>query len=199
MALTYKSPISLGIFLVLVHTCAPSGFGKCPRHDYIQNFSLERFAGHWYEIERTFYLMELTVSCTTLDLIDNNKGQLEVTVTTLSRWSGNLRVSEGIASSSRKDPSLFLYRVNTILPQTLAKYLPGAGFYQVLDTDYDRFAILWSCSNFGVIYTDLVWIFARGKEIDAELRAKIYGFLKTKGIDSERLVLPKNNNCTDEY
>ncbi|KAK5645298.1 hypothetical protein RI129_006598 [Pyrocoelia pectoralis] len=199
MALLHKYPIFIAIFLILVNMCFSSGFGKCPRHDFIHNFSLERFAGHWYEIERTFYLMELTVSCTTLDLIDNNKGQFEVTVRTLSRWSGNIRVSDGIASSSRKDPSLLLYRVNTILPHSLAKYLPGAGFYQILDTDYDRFAILWSCSNLGIVHSDRVWIFGRKKEIDANLRMQIYELLKSKGIDSDRLVLPKNNNCTDEY
>ncbi|KAK4876020.1 hypothetical protein RN001_012442 [Aquatica leii] len=199
MAILNNSAICLVIFFVLLNLCVPSGVGRCPRHDFFKNFSLERFSGHWYEIERTFYLMELTVSCTTLDLVDNAKGQLEVTVTTRSRWSGNLRVSEGIANPSRKDPSLFLYRVNTLLPNSLGKYLPGAGFYQILDTDYDKFAILWACSNLGLIHSDRVWIFGRDKEIDVTLRAKIYEFLKSKHIDSDRLVLPKNNNCTEEY
>ncbi|KAF5306173.1 hypothetical protein FQR65_LT07449 [Abscondita terminalis] len=199
MATLNKFAICLVIFFGLFNLCVPSGIGKCPRHEFIKNFNSAKFAGHWYEIERTFYLMELTVSCTTLDLIDNAKGQFEVTVTTRSRWSGNLRVSEGVASPSRKDPSLFLYRINTLLPNSLGKYLPGAGFYQILDTDYDKFAIIWACSSLGLIYTDRIWIFGREKEIDVTLRAKIYERLKNRLIDSDRLVLPKNNNCTDEY
>ncbi|KAF5298212.1 hypothetical protein FQA39_LY02636 [Lamprigera yunnana] len=199
MTVSHYYAVYVVIFFVFLNWCAASGVGKCPRHEFLKNFSSKRFAGHWYEIERTFYLMELAVSCTTLDLVDNLKGQMDVTVTTRSRWSGNLRVSEGVASPSRKDPSLFLYRVNSILPNSLGKYLPGAGFYQILDTDYNKFAVLWACSNLGLIYSDHLWIFARDKEIDVGLRAKIYEFLKAKNIDSDRLLLPKNTNCTDEY
>ncbi|KAF2900655.1 hypothetical protein ILUMI_05534 [Ignelater luminosus] len=199
MAIVKKCAIVIVISFVLFDMCCPSGLGRCPRHEFVKNFSITKFAGHWYEIERSFYLMELTVSCTTLDLTENAKGQLEVDVKTLSRWTGSVRASEGVATPSRKDPSLLLYRVNSALPNALAKYLPGAGFYQILDTDYDKFAVLWTCTSLGLVHADRVWILGREKEIDVTLRAKIYDFLKTRHIDSDRLVLPKNSNCTEEY
>lgn len=77
------------------------------------------------------------------------------------------------------------------------RYLPGAGLYQVLQTDYTRYAILYSCTSYQLLHTDLVWIWGRKSEISADLRADIYRMLEKENIDSERLILPKNQNCTD--
>lgn len=85
------------------------------------------------------------------------------------------------------------------LPRLLNRYLPGAGYYQVLSTDYSRYALLYSCSNFHLFHTDLIWVWARAKEIGVELRAHIYHTLALNRLDPERLTLPKNKNCTDDY
>ena len=49
------------------------------------------------------------------------------------------------------------YRVDTKLPSALARMMPGSGVYHVLDTDYDNYAILWSCSNLSFIYAGKVF------------------------------------------
>lgn len=67
--------------------------------------------------------------------------------------SGNFTVSEGIASQTRRNPSLLMYKVVSKLPRIVGRYLPGAGFYQILDTDYDNYAILWSCTNYELAHT----------------------------------------------
>lgn len=69
--------------------------------------------------------------------------------------TGRRTVSEGIAVLSRKDPSVFIYKVNSILPSGFA---PGTGFYQVLDTDYKNYAIIWKCNGYGVLYTGMNFI-----------------------------------------
>lgn len=40
-----------------------------------------------------------------------------------------------------------LTQFSTRLPDVITRFLPGAGKYQVLYTDYKNFAILWSCSS----------------------------------------------------
>lgn len=67
--------------------------------------------------------------------------------------SGIFSISEGVAVQSKKDPSLFLYKVSSKLPRILNRYLPGAGYYQVVSTDYTSYAILYSCSNFHLFHT----------------------------------------------
>lgn len=45
--------------------------------------------------------------------------------------------------------------------------------------------------------TDLIWIWGRQKELNVSFRSSIYNMLAEKHLDSERLILPKNSNCTD--
>lgn len=97
---------------------------------------------------------------------------------------------------SKKDPSVFLYRVSSKLPKMLNRYLPGSGFYQIIQTDYTRYAVLYSCTNYQILHTDLVWIWGRSAEINVQLRAEIYETLEKLHIDTDRLILPRNQNCT---
>ncbi|ENN73365.1 apolipoprotein D [Dendroctonus ponderosae] len=175
------------------------GLGGCPRLGYMPQFNISRFSGKWYEIERSFYLMELVASCVSVEVEQKRPDQLEVYVSSRSRVSGIFSISEGTATPTKRDASLLLYRVSSRLPKLLNRYLPGAGYYQVLSTDYTSYALLYSCSNFHLFHTDLIWVWARSKEIGVGLRAHIYQTLAQNRLDPERLTLPKNKNCTDDY
>lgn len=162
--------------------------------------------------------MELAAGCTTIELQENMKGQTEVVARVINRWTGGETSSEGIAVVSKKNPAIFQYKVNSILPTVIARLLPGAGSYQVLSTDYDNFAILYTCSSLGLLHTgnnrslliiiflsrlmtflvpDQVWVLGRTREISVSLRAQIYSVLNELGIDSDRLIISKNNNCPE--
>lgn len=63
-------------------------------------------------------------------------------------------MSEGVAVPLKKDPTQFLYRVaDCPLPKFLNRYLPGAGPYQVLETDYKKFAIVYSCTDYLIVHS----------------------------------------------
>lgn len=61
-------------------------------------------------------------------------------------------ISEGIATPSKKDPSILLYKISSNLPYGLSNILPGAGFYQILQTDYTNFAVIYKCINYGLLH-----------------------------------------------
>lgn len=66
----------------------------------------------------------------------------------------------------------------------------------MLYTDYDNFAILWSCGSIGSLgYADQIWILGRETDFNVDIREKIYDVLKRLSLDPERLVLSKNTNC----
>lgn len=85
------------------------------------------------------------------------------------------------------------------LPAAIARltnpFLPGSGRYQILFTDYNNFGILYSCTNFGIAFADQIWILGRGMDFEIDIQAKIYDILAKLGLESDRLVLAKNNNC----
>ncbi|KAJ8970800.1 hypothetical protein NQ317_015877 [Molorchus minor] len=141
--------------------------------------------------------MELIRNCVAVDILAKENGRLDVSITAKSTWSGSFAISDGVAVPTRKDPSQFVYKVSSALPRVINRYLPFSGVYQVLQTDYTNYAVIYSCTNFELVHSDLIWIWGRRQEINAKTRADIYSSLQEYSLDSERLILPKDDNCTD--
>lgn len=183
------------------------GFGRCPKYPSMPKFNMTRVLGQWFEVERSFYLPEIASGCTTLtfqpaisnredDPSVNSVYKLEVAIKTVNRLTGNPSVNLGYATPESRKSSIMDFKFNTRFPDVIARLLPGSGKYQVLYTDYDNFAILWSCSSLGSIgYSDQIWIFGRERDFPAEIRVKIYDALKKLSLEPDRLVLSKNKNC----
>lgn len=72
--------------------------------------------------------------------------------------SGNPSVSLGTALPMRSGAAELNYRVDTKLPSAVARMMPGSGVYRILDTDYDNYAILWSCSNLGIMHAGIAFL-----------------------------------------
>jgi len=70
--------------------------------------------------------------------------------------TGNPSVGLGTAVPIKNGSGEFNYRVDTRLPSAVARMMPGSGVYRVLDTDYDNYTILWSCSNLSIMYAGKV-------------------------------------------
>lgn len=66
-------------------------------------------------------------------------------------------VSLGTAVPIKNGSAELNYRVDTKLPSAIARMMPGSGLYRVLDTDYENYAILWSCSNLTVMHAGTVF------------------------------------------
>ncbi|KAL9875416.1 apolipoprotein D [Glossina fuscipes] len=164
----------------------------------------QKILGQWYEVEHSFYLPEIASGCTTLEfqplnrqeLSSFNNFKLEVAIKTINRLTGNPSVNLGYATPENFKSSIMDFKFHTRFPEVIARLLPGSGKYQILYTDYDNFAILWSCGSLGSLgYVDQIWIFGRERDFPFEIRSKIYDALKQLGLGPDRLVLTKNKDC----
>ncbi|KAI8127288.1 hypothetical protein FF38_03226 [Lucilia cuprina] len=192
------------LFLLLMDSAYAVGFGRCPKYPSMPKFNMSRVLGQWYEVERSFYLPEIASGCTTLEfqplhqeeLSRFNNFRLEVAIKTINRITGNPSVNLGYATPESRKSSIMDFKFSTRFPDVIARLLPGSGKYQVLYTDYDHFAILWSCGSLGSLgYSDQIWVFGRERDFNVEVRTKIYDALKKLGLEPDRLVLSKNRNC----
>lgn len=196
-------PICTVLLIVLAQlkTIEASGFGKCPNYPSMPKFNMTRFLGKWYEVERSFYLPEIAAGCTTLTFDDtavrdpDGRPQLEIAIKTVNRWTGSPSVSIGEAITESEKSSIMSVQLKSRLPTAVARLLPGAGKYQVLYTNYDDFAILWSCSSFVAVHADQIWLLGRERDFSADTRKKIYNALKQLSLDPERLFISKNTDC----
>ncbi|XP_069689308.1 apolipoprotein D [Periplaneta americana] len=173
------------------------GLGKCPSHPAMKTLNLKMFEGQWYEVERSFYLMEMFSSCTSLSIKAKPSGALKVTIKNINRLTGSPSVSLGTAVPIKNASAELNYRVDTKFPSAVARMMPGSGRYHVLDTDYDTYAILWSCSNLTVMHADLIWVLGRHRELPVWARAHIYNKLSELNLDSDRLILTRHKDCPD--
>ncbi|PSN44494.1 Apolipoprotein D [Blattella germanica] len=173
------------------------GLGKCPKYSTMKTLDLKKFEGQWYEVERSFYLMEMFSTCTSLTFSTKPSGSMKVTVKSIGRLTGSPSVSLGTAVPIKNGSAQLDYRVDTKFPPAVSRMMPGSGRYLVLDTDYDNYAILWSCSNMGLMYSDQIWVLGRDREIPVWARAVIYSRLTELKLDSDRLTLTRHKNCPD--
>ncbi|XP_037946867.1 apolipoprotein D [Teleopsis dalmanni] len=196
--------LSIAFLFLLMESVYGYGFGRCPKYPSMPKFNMSRVLGQWYEVERSFYLPEIASGCTTLEfqpqkqeeLSKYNNFKLEVAIKTINRLTGNPSINLGYATPESRKSSIMDFKFNTRFPDVIARLLPGSGKYQVLYTDYDNFAILWSCGSLGSLgYSDQMWVFGRERDFPVEVRTKIYDTLKKLSLDPERLVLSKNKEC----
>ncbi|XP_032514158.2 apolipoprotein D-like [Danaus plexippus] len=190
--------IKLKIILLCtaVKTVTSTGLGKCPIYPQFPDYDINRMTGTWYEVERSFHLMEISASCIQLDVTINERGFLLITVNTINRWTNAPSISYGLGIPSHNGSSSFRYKLNNRMPYIIGRMLPGAGLYNVLFTDYERFAIIWSCTNYSIAHADRLWILGRHRSLAANTRAIVYALVTALGMDPDRLLLTKNNNCT---
>lgn len=193
------------VIIATFHLAYSSGFGRiCPKYPSMPKFNVTAFLGKWYEVERTFYLPEIASSCTTLTFEHDNEGAdseriLEIAINSINHWTGSPSQNVGHATRESESSSIMDFQFESRLPNAISRFLPGAGRYQVLFTDYDNFAILWSCSSFGSLgYADQIWLMGRNRtDFLLDTRTTIHDSLIQLGLDPERLVLSKNDYCPD--
>ncbi|KOB68466.1 putative apolipoprotein D [Operophtera brumata] len=140
------------MFSTIIRAAISTGLGKCPMYPPLPDFDVQRMTGTWYEVERSFYLVEISASCTELDVALDERGFLLFTTNTVNRWTGSPSTTYGLGVPSHSGSSIFRYKLNNRMPYIIGRLLPGAGLYNVLFTDYSHFAIVWSCTSLSLAH-----------------------------------------------
>uniref|UniRef100_A0A182YC29 Lipocln_cytosolic_FA-bd_dom domain-containing protein n=1 Tax=Anopheles stephensi TaxID=30069 RepID=A0A182YC29_ANOST len=193
--------VVVSLWLARLSPVLASGFGKCPNYPSMPKFNMTKFLGKWYEVERSFYLPELASGCTTMTFENTTlrdeagRSQLEISIKSVNQWTGNPSISIGEAVPESETSSIMNVQLQSRLPTAIARLLPGSGRYQVLYTNYENFAILWSCTSFVAVHADQIWLLGRERDYSTDIRKKIYNALEQLSLDPDRLFIAKNKNC----
>uniref|UniRef100_A0A0C9R3T7 Apod_2 protein n=1 Tax=Fopius arisanus TaxID=64838 RepID=A0A0C9R3T7_9HYME len=119
-------------------------FGICPEVETIERLNMTAFMGKWYEAERYFSIFEIGAKCGIFNYSTGDNGSLRIVTSQTSVLTGIESTLEGIARPIGRadDPKL------TVAYPSLPIQYPTPQW--VLGTDYDSYAVLWSCTNMGV-------------------------------------------------
>merc|ERR1711942_70373 len=149
----------------------------CPKVTLKDNFDLTKYMGRWYGIEKypnrfekgscnsaLYKLYGEGVAVNNSEVLDNGKLSFAI-------------------GEARKNPSS---NIASSLQVRFSKFQPWAQYW-VLDTDYETFTVVYSCSNLLIYRKEFLWIMSRERTLSAETHQNIYKMLKDYGISTDAL------------
>jgi apolipoprotein D and lipocalin family protein len=181
--------ILLSIFAILclsqVHS--KTQWGRCPAiSSKLSALELGKYTGHWYEIARATDMPFQKGECDQANYSLNEDGSVRVLNTEFvnGKWTSAL---------GRATTTQIPYQLEIAFSESwIAQYFKGD--YRVIDTDYDSFALVYSCSDFVVFRVEYVWILSRTPELSKEKLSEINELIKNKlNIPNENIRFTNQN------
>lgn len=165
------------------------GFGGCPEFDSQPDFDMNKFLGTWYEAERYVNIFEAGTRCVKTNYTKAVDGRYLVANEIMNRFTSIKRVLEGEIRLVVKGSES---KMNVKYPNLP---IPYESQLMVLDTDYDSYAVMWSCSSLGIINTQNAWILTRDKLAPGTVLQKAYGVLDKFKLSRTFFVKTDQNSC----
>ncbi|ENN74359.1 hypothetical protein D910_01987 [Dendroctonus ponderosae] len=164
-------------------------FGFCPEYLPMANFDMNRFLGKWYEAERYFQFSEVASRCVVADYAVGPNGKIYISNEVTNRFTGVKRVIGGhMDLTGKKSEGRLAVKYDTTPISTTSTLT-------ILDTDYDNYAVIWSCSGLGPINAQSAWLMTRERIPDATTLQKAYGVLDANKISRTFFVKTDQEGC----
>lgn len=141
----------------------------------VENFELQRYLGHWYEIARLDHSFERGLTKVTADYSMRSDGGVRVLNRGFSAKKDAWKEAEGKAYFVAGSDRGFL---------KVSFFGPFYGSYIVFELDHQSYQYALVCGP----DKSYLWLLAREPKIDADLEKSLIGKAKTLGFDTDRLI-----------
>jgi lipocalin len=152
-------------------------WGTCPTFKRsIPSLEINRYLGHWYELGRHRSVPFQKGDCGKVFYSLNPDGTIRIENTEKRDDKFTTIIGRAFTTS---DP----FRLKITFSETwIGKLFKGD--YQVVETDYEGFAVVYSCSDFFFARYEYVWILSRTPQVTEEKLNEI------KNVLTEKLGIP---------
>lgn len=148
-------------------------WGGCPAVDYeLDKFEVDKYMGTWYEISRSKSIPFEKGDCAQANYSIDQEGN--IVVLNSEQREGN-RVSALGKAQTTDNP----FRLKVSFSDSfIGKFFKGD--YQVLNTDYSSFTVIYSCTDFLFFRMEYAWILSRTPQLPEEKQADLTSYLNSK-------------------
>ncbi|NXI61149.1 APOD protein, partial [Anseranas semipalmata] len=180
--------VQLSVLLGLLGfgNCQVFRSGPCPKPPVEQNFNITRYLGTWYEIEKLPASFERG-KCIQATYSVKGNGKYRVVNKELLA-NGRVNQIEGeITYTNASEPAKLSVRFSWLMP---------AAPYWVLDTDYENYSLVYSCTSvLGLFHVEYAWILSRSRQLDSGTVEELKNVLESNGIDTAKMTVTDQSNC----
>lgn len=178
------------LFLIASASAQIPSLGWCPDYQPMANFNMKRFLGTWYEAERYFTVSEIVSRCVTTKYESTPEGRILVSNEITNSLTGLKRVMDGHLQMIGREGE------GRIIVKYSALPIPYDTEYSILDTDYDSYAVMWSCSGIGPVHTQNAWVLTRERLAPIAVMQAAYGVLDRYKISRTFFVKTPQADCS---
>ncbi|XP_070559975.1 apolipoprotein D-like [Ptychodera flava] len=186
MAFRYVALVTTLLFSIV--SAQVFSLGGCPDITVKQNFNQNEYVGTWYEIEKFPNTFE--------------RGQKCIQATYDVKDSGAFTVKNDAIIAESGEPKSIEVEVfevdevdNAKMKLRFAWWL-SASNYWVLDTDYNQYAVVYSCHDmFGLVRMQYAWILGRERTMDDRVITNLKTHLNEMGLDTTKFQKTDQTGC----
>lgn len=171
-------------FLLILGLIAVQGrtsLGRCQKPELQKDFDVKKYTGKWHEVVRIKDIPFESGDCVTANYSMNADGSLKVVNS--QNLNGVYDTIEGTAMCDQEISGQCYVK--------FSKFQPW-GDYKVIETDYENYSIVYSCTNIAFVYQDMAWILARNPKFDAKSKIDV---LKKLGFGDSEFYYTNQDNC----
>ncbi|XP_053401332.1 apolipoprotein D-like [Mercenaria mercenaria] len=162
-------------------------FGKCKNFTTQENFDVERYAGGWYDIEKTYFAGQMDKSCTKAVYTLRPDGKINV-------------INEDLTSDQKEENTtgVAFYKDENVKSKLTVQLgsSPEANYW-IVETDYETYSLIWSCAELvGLAHADIGWILGRKQTLDENLKERLKKKLTDIGLQYQQFYKTSQpDNC----